>query len=135
MNPYIRAVSIYRIHSTKLSFRKYLKNINKIQLNASDKYHSYPQYVMGEEKMNFNYIKIDQNETKIINGITIDLSKYDSVHHGKKTESTEFCGDTPKDKIILPSSYKYFYDDEIKKMVERIYKKDIQFYNYSFDTI
>jgi hypothetical protein len=33
----------------------------------------------------------------------------------------------------LPKSYKYFYDDEIQKMVETIYEKDIKYYGYDFD--
>jgi hypothetical protein len=49
--------------------------------------------------------------------------------------NTEFCGDLPKSIINenLPRTYKYFYDDEIKQMVETYYKKDIEQYGYSFD--
>ena len=35
----------------------------------------------------------------------------------------------------LPKSYKYFYDDEIKKMVKIFYKDDIVKYNFTFDNI
>ena len=35
-------------------------------------------------------------------------------------------------KYCLTSSYKYFYDNEIKQLVYDIYKQDIEFYNYSF---
>jgi hypothetical protein len=53
LNPYIRAISIYRAQSShNYSFRDYLKKLNNktIQLNPSDNYHHFPQYVPGEEK-------------------------------------------------------------------------------------
>jgi hypothetical protein len=65
----------------------------------------------------------------------LDVNRYSSCHHGKKTSNTYFCGDIPKDQVneCLPSSYKYFYDDEIKQMVETYYKDDIEKYGFSFD--
>ena len=47
-----------------------------------------------------------------------------------------FCGDIPRNTVNnnLPSTYKYFYDDEIKSMVELYYKDDIEKYNYEFIT-
>jgi len=144
MNPYIRAVSIYRIQSSNnLSFRDYLKELINNQttyFKAIDKYHYNPQYIHGEEKIITKYIKIDKNETfqiTLADGTLyqIDVNKYTSRHHGKKTENTSFCGDLPREIVNqnLPKSYKYFYDDEIKQMVETFYEKDIKQYNYSFD--
>ena len=48
----------------------------------------------------------------------MDVNKYTSCHHGKKIDSTEFVGDYPRKRVnrILPKSYKYFYDEEIKKI-------------------
>jgi hypothetical protein len=144
-NPYIRAVSIYRAQTShNLSFREYLNELinNKIDyFNNNDKFHLHPQYIDGEEKIITKYIKIDKNETfqiKLNDGTlyTLDVSKYSSGHHGNKNiNNTNFCGDLPKNIINknLPCSYKYFYDEEIKKMVETYYKKDIQQYNYSFN--
>jgi hypothetical protein len=65
----------------------------------------------------------------------VDVNRYTSGHHGTKTSNTSFCGDIPKDQVneCLPSSYKYFYDDEIKQMVETYYKDDIEKYGFSFD--
>ena len=144
MNPYIRAVSSYRSQeSHNLSFRQYLKQLinNEIDyFNPSDKYHLWQQYIDGEEKIITKYIKIDKNETfdiKLTNGTlyTLDVNKYSSFHHGKKTENITFCGDLSKDIVntCLPKSYKYFYDEEIKKMVDIYYKDDIEHYGYSFD--
>jgi hypothetical protein len=144
INPYIRAVSIYRIQSShNLSFRQYLKQLINNEtdyFNLDDKYHMNPQYIPGEESIITKYIKIDKNETfdiKLANGTiyTLDANRYSSIHHGIKTNNTTFCGDLSKDMAnhCLPQSYKYFYDEEIKKMVEIYYKNDIEHYGYSFD--
>ena len=54
INPYIRAVSIYRAQTShNLSFREYLKQLNNDEIsyfNDNDKYHLHPQYIEGEEK-------------------------------------------------------------------------------------
>lgn len=144
MNPYIRAVSIFRAQTShNLSFRKYLKQLinNEIDyFNKNDKFHYHQQYIPGEEQIITKYIKIDKNETfkiKLSNGTPyiLDVNKYTSCHHGKKTDNPNFCGDLLKDNInhSLPKSYKYFYDEEIKKMVDIYYKQDIENYEYSFD--
>ena len=145
INPYIRAVSIYRSQTSHdFSFREYLKKLinNKIDfLNNEEIYHLQTQYIDGEENIITKYIKIDKNETfqiTLFNGTlyTLDVNKYTSCHHGTKNINNDtFCGDLPKNIINenLPKNYKYFYDDEIKKMVETFYKKDIENYGYSFD--
>ncbi len=62
----------------------------------------------------------------------LDVNKYSSCHHGKKTDNTEFCGDLLKNNVNqkLPKSYKYFYD---KEMVDTYYKQYIEYYGYSDD--
>ena len=35
--------------------------------------------------------------------------------------------------LFSPKSYKYFYDDEIKNLVDIFYKKDIIKYGFTFD--
>ena len=145
MNPYIRAVSIYRaLTSHNLSFREYLIQLVNNEwdyFNENDKYHLHPQYICGEENIITKYVKIDKNETfdiTLFDGTpyTLDVNKYSSIHHGiKNKDNVTFCGDMSKDVINanLPKSYKYFYDDEIKKMVETFYIKDIEHYGYSFN--
>lgn len=103
-------------------------------------YHLHQQYIPDEEKIITKYIKIDKNETfeiKLFDGTSykLDVNKYTSCHHGKKYDNTHFCGDLLKNNIngFLPKSYKYFYDEEIKKMVDTYYKQDIEHYGYSFD--
>ena len=145
INPYIRAVSIYRAQTShNLSFREYLMELvnNKYDyFNDNDKYHLEPQYICGEENIITKYVKIDKKETfqiTLFDGTlyTLDANKYSSLHHGNKNiNNVTFCGDTPKNIVYsnLPKSYKYFYDDEIKKMVETFYIKDVEQYGYSFD--
>ena len=145
MNPYIRAVSIFRVQTShNLSFREYLKELNGNKINYfnnNDKYHLQQQYIQGEENIITKYIKINENETFPVilsDGInyTIDVNKFNSIHHGKKNkDNNEFCGDIPLRDIYinLPSSYKYFYDDEIRSLVETFYKDDIEKYNFKFE--
>lgn len=145
MNPYIRAVSIFRAQSShNLSFREYLKQLVNNQVdyfNSNDQFHYKQQYIDGEEKIITKYIRINENETyniKLKNNknYLIDPNKYTSCHHGKKnSENTTFCGDIPKNTINsnLPKSYKYFYDEEIKTLVDTYYKNDIEKYKFSFD--
>ena len=145
LNPYIRAVSAYRaLPKHNLSFRTYLKQLvnNTIKLDLSEKIHIAPQYLNGEENIITKYIKIDENEKYTItlhDGTLyeIDVNTYTSSHHGVKIDSTEFCGNIPKNIVNtkLPKSYKYFYDDEIKSLVDTYYKDDIEKYKFSFDTI
>lgn len=147
MNPYIRAVSIYTAQFSdkchNFSFRQYLRDLvnNKVSyLIENDLYHIHPQYIEGEEKIITKYIKINENQKytiKLGNGkdYEIDVNKYTSSHHGKKFDHCEFCGDTPLQEIIynLPKSYKYFYDDEIKNLVDIFYEKDIKKYGFTFN--
>lgn len=142
MNPYIRAVSIYRAHTShNYSFREYLKKQieGKIILNENDKYHIFPQYIDGEEDVINKYIKIDEHDTyqiKLYNDMPyiIDVNKYTSIHHGVKINHNIFCGDIPKNVVnnMLPTSYKYFYDNEIKEMVDKLYNTDIKNYGFNF---
>jgi len=119
MNLYIRAVSIYRAQeSHNLSFRDYLKQLVNNELDYfsnNDKYHYKQQYIDEEEKIITKYIKIDKNETyeiELSHGTmyNLDVNKYTSVHHGKKIDNVEFCGDLQRNTVnkILPKSYKYF---------------------------
>lgn len=147
INPYIRAVSIYRAQTShNLSFREYLKQLNNDQINYfndNDKFHLCQQYIDGEEKIITKYIKINENETYTITlndgkEYLIDVNKFSSLHHGvKNNKNNIFCGDKPQNEINndLPSSYKYFYDEEIKSLVYNYYKDDIEKYGFKFEDI
>lgn len=145
VNPYRRAISSFLIASLNITFRTFMTKLvtnNYQYFNDSDIYHFQCQYIKGEENIITSYIHLDRNETvtiKLHNGedYVVNPNKYTSAHHHKKINSEEFCGDIPKNtvKSQLPQSYKYFYDDEIKKMVEQFYGKDIEYYGYSFDEL
>jgi len=147
INPYIRAVSIFRIiESHNLSFRKFMRRMvfytryMTSKFTENDKFHYHQQYIKGEENIITKYIRVNENEIyniELKNGenYEINVNKYDSVHHGKKSKNTSFCGDITRTEVNknLPLSYKYFYDDEIKQLVNIFYKDDIVKYNFSFD--
>ena len=145
VNPYSRAVSIWRVQTChNLSFRDYLKELiyNKISyFDENHKYHLKPQYIDEEEKIVTKYIKLDKYEKYDIllpdgTNYNVDVTKYTSQHHAKRRDHINyFVGDIKLNDIrnIVPKSYKYFYDDEIKEMVYTYYKKDIENYGYSFE--
>jgi len=147
MNPYIRAVSIFRVNkSGNLSFRNFMKQMVFFtkrmfsSFNVSDKYHCHQQYIKGEENIITKYIRINEDEKyniQLKNGenYELNLNKYTTTHEGKKTLNTEFCGDIPRCQVNqnLPLSYKYFYDEEIKNLVYFFYKDDFVKYNFNFD--
>jgi len=144
VNPYSRAVSIWRVQTShNLSFRDYLKQLVNNQIDYfsnNDKYHLRPQYITDEEKIVTKYIRLEKNETYVPDGTmyTIDVNKYTSNHHAKRNESIQyFVGDIKLSDIheIMPKSYKYFYDDEIKRMVYQYYKNDVDRYGYTFDEL
>lgn len=142
-NPYIRVVSMYWCGpSHNLSFRQYLHMRLEPAMDPrsdNEKWHSHEQYIPGEEKIITKYIKISDNETYSIilkNGeeYEFNTTKFTSGHHGKKHESTTFCGDVPRSIIckMLPDNYKWFYDEEIRGLVERLYSNDIKQYGFKF---
>lgn len=160
INPYRRAVSIFFIcvsyfEKTKnMSFRSFLRELSdpetffQSEWTHNSKFHCYPQFIPGEEDIVTKYIRVDKNEKFTIlrpcqssnprlddEIYTFDVSKFSSPHHAKKHDRNDFCGDEFMSdlKNNMPSSYKLFYDDEIRHMVETIYADDIYHYEYSFD--
>jgi len=147
LSPYIRAVSVFRMMSETLnidlSFRQWLNKLicNEISFTTNSiRLHIEPQYRKGEEEFITKYICINKNEKYSLtlhNGDSyeLDVHKYTSPHHGKRKDINVFCGDMPRSYINnhLPNNYKYFYDDDIKRLVEVYYKDDIEKYGFTFD--
>jgi len=144
MNPYIRAVSIYRAHNChNLTFRQFLVDLanNRADyLTSVAKYHCRQQYMPGEENIVTKYIRVNEYETCNIklhdeSDYVIDVNKYTSSHHGSKGTHSRFCGDTALNDVKddLPCSYKHFYDDEIRELVDICYSDDVRKYNFTFD--
>ncbi len=146
-NPYTRAVSSY-IHSMKtgikkkylndsnMSFHTFLLNLknNKFKPN----YHY--SYQITEFELNHNFdevIKIEhlKRETTRLNKLyRLSLkNNFDSKHHVKKNhKETKFVGDTLFSEIKDIPEYKYFYNDEIRRLVKELYNLDIVKYNYKY---
>ena len=156
-NPYRRAVSCYLFCGShywqmkNISFRKFLLNIkdNKIQ-NKNIAKHLVPQYDEDTEKYVDEYVKVEN--------IEMDLERIDKQHGTRFLESyrqlnkdsifvshkairnkdiTEFVGNATFIEIVrkygIPAAeYRFFYNDEIKELVDEIYRDDIQKYNYNF---
>jgi hypothetical protein len=147
VNPYSRAISIWRAQwSHNLSFRDYLKQLVNNQtdyFNDNDKYHLRPQYIPGEEQIVTKYIRLDKYEkydALLPDGTfyNIDVTKYTSQHHAKRNDQIQyFVGDIILSDIhnVIPKSYKYFYDEEIKSLVYQYYKNDVDKYGYTFEEL
>ncbi len=143
MNPYIRAVSIFRAHRChNLTFRQFMKDMvsgETTYLTDGAKYHCHQQYMEGEEKVVTKYVRVNEYDTYTVTlhddtDYVIDVNKYTSSHHGLKGIHTNFCGDIHLNDVQnnLPASYKYFYDDEIKALVYACYGEDIRRYEFTF---
>ena len=140
-NPYARAVSLLRIahrYGIDCSFHELMKMLTEKKIKIHNVLgHCKHQYLQNEEMYIDYYIKIENPATeKIYEDTSIKLN-FDkkSLHHTTKINYTEpiFIGNT-KYKLIkqMPTDYKLFYNDEIKKLVEELYEIDIIKYNYSF---
>ena len=157
-NPYDRATSSYlhTIDNTpkkklkKMSFEEFLENI-KInsgifivdnEIDHSITSHSCQQYVKDEEKYINKYVRLE-NGTQDIDEINklcnvtlnINIDNY-SLHRIQRSETSnkDYLGNIPFDELpkIFPTSYKYFYNELTKKLVEEIYYDDIINYKYNF---
>lgn len=151
VNPYRRAVSSY-IHCCKhfkeclgvneynKSFRHFLKDIfNKKFKNTHFKSQVFSLY----EEKDIEYIKLENlNEMLpyINKKYNLNYKLKDSFHHAKNKFNLnknvkEFVGDITWNELKenLPTNYSYFYDEEIKNLVEKIYDLDIRLFNYTWD--
>ena len=145
-NPYSRAVSIFIGHAYPgLSFKEFLVNLcnndtSKLLFDGVN--HIVQQYIEGEEKYISKYIKIDKYEKYDIelndgNKFSFDVNRYKSNHHTPRVNNTNFVGNIELYKLrgAIPKSYKYFYNEEIKQMVEKYYYVDIVQYGYTFEEL
>lgn len=155
-NPYTRIVSSY-LHCLKhdldktyrkgLSFKRFLSFIKEYGAENWGKGHCSEQYHMNVP----NILKIENIQEEIKNfylktGVNLILNNVVERHNCSEAQinnsdkKPEFRGLDffPEIKECFnytgPSpfnSYKDFYNDEIKKLVENIYNKDITYFNYN----
>ena len=155
VNPYRRAVSSY-IHCSKdlhcpipssmiecfkmdnhnFSFRQFLAYLlenkqSNIHFN-SQVFHLYKQKDIEYIKME----KLDEMLPIINKKYNLNYTPKTSDHHAKTHEDRKtFVGDTLWNDVQddIPSDYSYFYDKEIRNMVEQLYGLDIKVLNYTWE--
>ena len=152
VNPYRRAVSSY-IHCCKHpkaclevdeynnSFKQFLEDI--LNKKFYDNSHFCPQVFALYKDKNIEYLKLE-NINEILPYINkkynLNYKLKDSSHHAKNTcilseNVTEFIGDRSWNELKenMPTNYIYFYNKEIRDLVEKIYNLDIKLFNYTWD--
>ena len=154
-NPYSRTVSMFcnkycggeghnvlssKIKLEKCTFRYFVKYLEKLyksyKLDISDK-HVRSQISNLQSKV----IKLE-NLNKIKNvyldnlNLNIKNLEIEQINKTVNTKRTKFCGDKVFNinDTIFPQ-WQYFYDDEIKNIVYKIYNKDFVAYKYSKEII
>ena len=144
-NPYSRAVSSY-LHVMKTNLKKLFNNEDMsfytFLLNLEKKkYHSNPHYglqmIYLENENTFDHVlKIEnlEKEIKNLNKLyNLNLNyNFTSKHHIIKHRVNSNVSDVKFSKILKIPHYNNFYDKKTKELVDKIYKKDIIRYNYTF---
>lgn len=135
----------------EVSFWEFLKFLENLNLKKCDP-HLGLQFLPGENNL-FSYdeiIKIENFEARLheinnkykVNIISNNNLKK-SKHHLKKLDiENSFVGNLPyfhflssgDQKLEIPS-YKCFYNEDIKKLIDQLYKLDIEAYEYNFSDI
>lgn len=139
-NPYARAVSSFKLHSNeklvnewrsgkvRKNFKQYLKILEKQNLNPSYEFMS-PEFLMACQQYPF---LIDDHHSVKVNFI----GKVENIQNDINIVTKKLN----LKKIIIPhlnktnvKNYVEYYDDECKDIVAKIYKKDIEYFNYQFE--
>lgn len=139
----------------KMSFEDYLiclkKNNQSLLINGVvnvlSNYHSMPQYISNEEKYINTYVHIENANEDLkeinekfnlnlnVNDINDDLfSHYYPRQQEINKQSHVYIGDIEYDQLPLPlpKSYKCFYNEMTKFLVDKLYGDDILHYGYRF---
>ena len=151
VNPYQRAVSSFHHYCSSrlgidykdLTFYQYLVNIlhNRLQ-SRSARFHCRPQLQESERRYVDFFFKIEKGQEELdkhVNeplGLKLKIKDKTSSHHADRAEYLDFIGYRPfRDIGRLPKSYRCFYDDKIRRLVEHIYRKDITHLKYTFEEL
>ena len=154
-NPYSRTVSMFcnkycggeghnllssKIKLEKCTFRYFVKYLEK--LYKSYKLDIFDKHVRSQiSNLQSKVIKLE-NLNKIKNvyldnlNLNIKNLEIEQINKTVNTKRTKFCGDKVFNinDTIFPQ-WQYFYDDEIKNIVYKIYNKDFVAYKYSKEII
>lgn len=155
-NPYTRAVSSYlsahrsvEVHDYMIdgelidvSFYRFLELYKQKKLVNS---HWTPQYSEDyESKFEFDeIIKIENlsEEVKRLNkkyNLKFHIDPYSRHHHEYDEDIDKFVGKTKYSNATNSEhvpTYEHFYDDEIKMIIQELYKKDFEKYGYELEIL
>ena len=151
-NPYDRAVSSY-LHSCKrksgglgyynnanISFEFFLELLLKNKLNGNEHFNLQSRKIENKRKIFDKIIKIEKlNEgaKKLDEEYNLKLKTNFSSKHHRSTNlknNNYYIGDLKFEKVKKNlSTYNNFYNEKTKKLVEKVYGKDIELYNYTFE--
>lgn len=156
-NPYKRAVSSYLYamidypQERKFSFYGFIKCL-KVGAFCSDiLYHCLSQYSPIYEKYTDHYVRVEYIEddlkcidkeysTEFVKAYhKINVEEHNVSHKDSKNkEIQEFIGQTSYNDLLKKfnnphADYKYYYNDEVRAMVEKVYAQDCERYGYEFD--
>ena len=141
--PFERAVSSYihvqRTHlkslfkcNDNISFREFLLNIRK----ATPNNHYGKQITHYKNVVSYKIEQINENVLQeIYKNYGLIYKIFESTHYAKRTYVNSFVGDKSWKDIenCIPEKYTYFYDDNIRNLVEELYQDDIVSFGYSYE--
>jgi len=125
-NPYERAVSDYRwrVKNGEISFINFLERIYIESTNDAEGYVPIPN-------TNWPIYTIDDN-IEVDYVVRYENFKSDIEFIFKKYNFKHLYGEIPHAKKFKSYDYKQYYTAEAKKLVENIYQKEIEAFNYEF---
>jgi hypothetical protein len=128
-NPFLRAVSSYFYYlsycNNPINFNIFLKNIQEKKINCPNAvYHSRKQFMTEHisDVIKIENMELDINKINHKYNITLEPCKYD-IHKWENNMSK-----IPKEYHM---SYENIADHYSIDLINKIYKKDIEFFNYS----
>lgn len=147
-NPYDRAVSSYlhacdtiilkQVDKDDISFEVFLKLLVKKKLPYNPHYNLQSFKIENNAGLVFDKIikleKLDKHLEELKQEYNLELENIFTSHHRKTTNSKNYyIGNLNFNEIKkqIPT-YNNFYNKKTKKLVEKIYGKDIKLYNYTF---
>lgn len=111
----------------KMDFSEWIKSLEKFDINGCNSEIACPFYYIEEQ---WKYI-VDFGDMLLVDYI----AKVETIDDDWKNICKEIGIDyskLPCLNITKRNNYKDYYNDETKSIIEKVYKKDIEFFNYEF---
>lgn len=126
-NPYDRCVSSWKFLKPDLPFKSFVKKVSKFQLDRISTYNR----ITWHTCLQLPHL-VDEKGNLMVDFI----GKFENLQNDYGT----LCDIIGIEKTQLPhlkktnrGHYSIYYTDEIREMVYRIYRKDIDYFGYSFE--